>query len=51
MFNMYISVADYWMFIDNSKTPFEVLAEGIINEISVNNNKIWTKLKSIYYGD
>ncbi len=51
MFNMYTSVADYWMFIDNSKTPFEVLAEGILNETSVNNNKIWMELKSIYYGN
>jgi len=51
MYNLYIPIADYWMFIDNSKTPFEILADGQ-REIEVVKNKlIWDKLKSEYYGN
>jgi len=51
MFNLYIPIADYWMFIDNSETPFEVLADGQ-REIKVVKNKlIWNKLKNEYHGN
>jgi predicted ABC-type ATPase len=50
MFNLYIPVADYWMFIDNSKTPFEILAEGQGEKEVVKNEMIWNKLKNKYYG-
>jgi len=50
MFNLYIPIADFWMFIDNSKTPFEVLAEGIPKKVNVLNNRVWTKLKNEFYG-
>jgi len=51
MFNLYIPIADYWMFIDNSKTPFEILAEGQKEIEVVKNDLIWNKLKSEYYGN
>jgi len=51
MFNLYIPIADFWMFIDNSKTPFEVLAEGIPKKVNVLNNRVWTKLKNEFYGN
>ena len=50
MFNLYIPIANYWMFIDNSKTSFEILAEGQEKGEIVNNEIIWSKLKSEYYG-
>jgi len=51
MFNLYIPIADYWMFIDNSKTPFEILAEGQGEKEVVKNEMIWNKLKNKYYGN
>ena len=51
MFNLYIPIADYWMFIDNSKTPFEILAEGIKRIEDVKNEIIWNNLKKKYYGN
>lgn len=51
MFNLYIPVADYWMFIDNSKSPFEILADGQREETDVINKLIWTNLKKEYYGN
>ena len=51
MFNLYIPIADYWMFIDNSKTPFEILAEGQGEKEAVKNEMIWNKLKNKYYGN
>ena len=51
MFNLYIPVADYWMFIDNSKSPFNILADGSKNTEHINNKIIWTNLKKEYYGN
>jgi len=33
-------VCDYWMIIDNSEPPFEMVAEGFKTEISEINNHI-----------
>jgi len=51
MFNLYIPIADYWMFIDNSKTSFEILAEGQGEKEDVKNEIIWNNLKKKYYGN
>jgi predicted ABC-type ATPase len=51
MFNLYIPITDYWMFIDNSETPFEILADGQKEIEVVKNDLIWNKLKSEYYGN
>lgn len=50
MFNLYIPVADYWMFIDNSKSPFDILADGRKKSENIKNKFIWTNLKKEYYG-
>ena len=51
MFNLYIPIADYWMFIDNSKSPFDILADGQKNAENIKNKLIWTNLKKEYYGN
>ena len=51
MFNLYIPITDYWMFINNSETPFEILADGQKEIEVVKNDLIWNKLKSEYYGN
>ena len=33
LFNLYMDICDYWLIVDNSVTPFEVIAEGERNEI------------------
>jgi hypothetical protein len=39
------------MFIDNSETPFEILADAQKEIEVVKNDLIWNKLKSEYYGN
>jgi len=51
MFNLYIPVADYWMFIDNSKSPFGILADGAKNIENIKNEMMWINLKKEYYGN
>ena len=51
MFNLYIPIADYWMFIDNSSALFNVIAEGSEDTISINNSFIWNKLKEDNHGN
>ena len=51
MFNLYIPKADYWMLIDNSKSPFEIIADGEKDNISIKNTKTWNNLKTKYYGN
>lgn len=51
LFKLYIPIADYWMFINNSGTPFEIIAEGQKKKEVVKNKLIWNKLKSEYYGN
>ena len=51
LFNLYIPIVDYWMFIDNSKSPFNILADGSKNTENIKNKMIWTNLKKEYYGN
>jgi predicted ABC-type ATPase len=44
MYSLYIPIADYWMFIDNSKSPFEVIADGEKSKKNIVNNKKWSDL-------
>lgn len=37
---MYIPICDYWMIIDNSEPPFEIVAEGFKTESSEINNTV-----------
>ena len=50
MFNLYIPISDYWMFIDNSKTPFKIIADGQKKFENIKEHEIWNNLKKQYYG-
>jgi len=42
---MYIPVSDYWMIIDNSNSPFQIVAEGNKSEnIKVINQHIYNQI-------
>jgi predicted ABC-type ATPase len=45
--NKYIPVCDYWIIINNSEGPFNVVAEGLKNnEIDIKDTAIWNKIKT-----
>lgn len=50
-FKIYSGLVDYWLFIDNSYPPFELVAE-YNKEIKteVFNNRKWENIKSLAYG-
>lgn len=42
---LYIPICDYWMLIDNSENPFEIIAEGFkTEELIINNKNIYSKI-------
>jgi predicted ABC-type ATPase len=44
---LYLPICDYWLLIDNSQTPFQLIAEGNkLSSISVTNTEIFTKITS-----
>ena len=47
LFNLYIPVSDYWILIDNSTMPFEIVAEGNREKTTCVHNSI--KLNQIKY--
>lgn len=49
-FNLYHPIVDDWMFIDNSRVPYKVIAEMLDTKIEVYNEKTWTNLKENYDG-
>jgi predicted ABC-type ATPase len=49
-FQLYISVCDYWLFVNNSSNPYRVIAEGEKwGKVKIQDRLIWDSLKSIYY--
>jgi len=50
-FNLYIPITDYWLLVNNSKTPFEIIAEGRESVVKISDQKIWKKLIEKYYDD
>lgn len=50
LFNLYQSIVDQWMLIDNSGTPYKLIAEAKSEFTNVINIETWGKLKSLYYG-
>lgn len=45
---LYIPICDYWLLIDNSETPFKIIAEGNKkDEITVSDSKTYSKIISI----
>ncbi len=46
LFKLYIPVCDYWMVVNNSVTPFQLIAEGLQNtEIEIQEQTIWNNIK------
>ncbi len=42
---LYIPICDYWLIIDNSEPPFQIVAEGLKTEnIEINNQFIYNKI-------
>ena len=50
-FKLFLPRVDNWLFVNNSGDTYEIIAEGAINEITVNNVDEWKKLKEKYYGN
>jgi predicted ABC-type ATPase len=49
-FDIFKSIVDDWMFIDNSGAPYELIAEKTQSEEIIYNAKIWDTLKTKYDG-
>lgn len=50
-FNLFLDKVDNWLFINNSGDPYEVIAEGTMDEETINNVDQWKELKRNYYGN
>ena len=45
---MYIPVCDYWIVVNNSQSPFYLIAEGLKNiELEIIDPTIWNKIKTL----
>jgi len=50
LFKLYVPVCDYWMVINNSVSPFQLIAEGLQNnEIEIKEKTIWNIIKTQAY--
>jgi predicted ABC-type ATPase len=49
-FNLFLPRVDNWLFVNNSGDSYEIIAEGSMNEFTVNNVLQWKELKEKYYG-
>jgi predicted ABC-type ATPase len=50
-FNLFLPRVDNWLFVNNSGDSYEIIAEGSMNEITINNDLQWEELKEKYYGN
>jgi predicted ABC-type ATPase len=50
-FNLFLPRVDNWLFVNNSGDSYEIIAEGSLNDITVNNVLQWEELKEKYYGN
>ena len=48
-FNLFLDKVDNWLFINNSGDAYEVIAEGALNDETINNIEQWELLKRNYY--
>jgi predicted ABC-type ATPase len=47
LINKYIPACDYWMIVNNSEGPFNLIAEGLKNiETDIKDNTVWNKIKA-----
>lgn len=50
LFNLYMSLVNKWLLVDNSGEKFRFIAEGIEDEVFVKDENIWLELKEKYDG-
>ncbi len=50
-FNLFLAKVDNWLFVNNSGDDYEIIAEGALNEETINNVEQWEELKRNYYGN
>lgn len=50
-FKLFLPRVDNWLFVNNSGDMYEIIAEGAMNEVTVNNVDQWKELKEKYYGN
>ncbi len=50
-FNLFLAKVDNWLYINNSGDNYEIIAEGALNEETINNFKQWEELKRKYHGN
>ncbi|MDH5694315.1 MAG: zeta toxin family protein [Gammaproteobacteria bacterium] len=50
-FNLFLHRVDNWLFVNNSGDSYEIIAEGSLNDITVNNILQWEELKEKFYGN
>ena len=47
-FKLYKSIVDNWMFVDNSKKPFKLIAKMSSGKISISETNLWNELSENY---
>ncbi len=48
LINVFISICDYWIIIDNSTNPYKFIAEGALNLPStIYESEIWSQIKTM----
>jgi predicted ABC-type ATPase len=47
-FNIYSSIVDEWMFIENSGEPYQLIAQKTKSEVKIYIDQIWSELKTKY---
>ena len=47
LFKLYVPVVDYFILVDNSVVPREVVAEGNYDEVKVYNDEKFKRIKQI----
>lgn len=50
-FNLFLPKVDNWLFVNNSGDNYEIIAEGALNEETINYIEQWEELKRKYYGN
>ncbi|MGY6544188.1 hypothetical protein [Arthrospiribacter ruber] len=50
-FRLFLPKVDNWLFVNNSGDTYEIVAEGGVNDVTINNKELWEGLKQKYYGD
>lgn len=47
-FNLYLPILDEWLFVNNSGKNYKIIANGVLDNINIKNNNIWSLLKDKY---